>query len=46
METFIEKNKREPFRYDADERGKYSSLQNHNRKLYEAGVMKEESVEK
>ena len=43
---FIERNKRNPSRYDAEERGKYCNWLRHNRKLLKAGEMKEERVEK
>ena len=43
---FVEKNKRNPSRYDAEERGKYCNWLRHNRKLLKAGDMKEERVEK
>lgn len=44
--AFIEKNKRNPSRYDAEERGRYGNWLRHNRKLWNAGEMKEERVEK
>lgn len=40
--AFIEKNKRNPSRYDSEERGRYGNWLRHNRKLYAAGEMKEE----
>ena len=43
--VFIEANKRNPSRYDAEERGKYCNWLRHNRKLLKAGEMKEERVE-
>lgn len=44
--VFIEKNKRNPLKYDAEERGKYLNWLRHNRKLYNAGLLKEERMEK
>ena len=44
--AFIERNKRNPSRYDAEERGKYCNWLRHNRKLWKAGEMKEERAEK
>lgn len=44
--VFIEKNKRNPSKYDAEERGKYLNWLRHNRKLYNAGLLKEERMEK
>lgn len=44
--SFIETNKRNPSRYDAEERGKYGNWLRHNRKLLKAGEMKEERLEK
>lgn len=42
---FIERNKRNPSRYDAEERGRYCNWLKHNRKLYAAGKLKEEREE-
>lgn len=42
---FIEANKRNPSRYDANERGLYVNWLRHNRKLLKAGLLKEERVE-
>ena len=42
VKAFIEKNKRNPSRYDAEERGKYCNWLKHQRKLYNSGEMKEE----
>lgn len=42
VKTFIEKNHRNPSRYDAEERGRFLNWLKHNRKLYAAGEMKEE----
>ena len=44
--AFIEKNKRNPSKYDAEERGKYGNWLRHNRKLYNSGELKQERVEK
>lgn len=41
---FITANKRYPSKYDAEERGKYGNWLRHNRKLMNAGEMKEERV--
>lgn len=38
--AFIERNKRNPSRYDAEERGRYCNWLRHNRKLWNAGEMK------
>ena len=43
---FIENNKRNPSKHDDEERGKYLNWMKHNRKLYAAGEMKEDRVEK
>lgn len=40
--VFIETNKRNPSRYDPVERGLYCNWIKHNRKMYNAGEMKEE----
>ena len=40
--AFIETNKRNPSRYDPEERGKYCNWIKHNKKLLNAGEMKEE----
>ena len=42
VKTFIEKNKRNPSRYDDTERGLYVNWLRHNRKLYNSVEMKEE----
>ena len=42
VKTFIEKNKRNPSRYDDTERGLYVNWLRQNRKLYNSGEMKEE----
>ena len=44
--AFIEKNKRNPSKYDPEERGTYCNWLRHNKKLYNAGEMKTERVEK
>lgn len=42
--AFIEMNKRNPSKYDTEERGKYVNWLRHNRKLYRAGEMKKERI--
>ena len=44
--SFIETNKRNPSRYDEEERGKYLNWIKANRKAMNAGKMKPERVEK
>ena len=44
--AFIEKNKRNPSKYDPEERGLYVTWLKHNRKLYNAGELKEDRIEK
>ena len=44
--SFIEANKRNPSKHDDEERGKYLNWLKHNRKLYAAGEMKKDRVEK
>lgn len=44
--TFIESNKRNPSKHSDEERGKYLNWMKHNRKLYAAGVLKEDRIEK
>ena len=44
--AFIEKNKRNPSKHNDEERGRYLNWMKHNRKLYAAGEMKEDRVEK
>lgn len=44
--TFIETNKRNPSKHDDEERGQYLNWLKHNRKLYAAGVLKEDRIEK
>lgn len=43
---FIEANKRNPSKYDAEERGEYYTWLKHNRKQMNAGTLKPERVEK
>ena len=43
---FIKTNRRNPSKHDEEERGKYLNWMKHNRKLYAAGEMKVERVEK
>lgn len=43
---FIETNKRNPSKHDEEERGRYLNWLRHNRKLYNAGLLKEERMEK
>ena len=43
---FVEKNKRNPSRYDAEERGQYCNWLRHNRKLLKAREMKPERMDK
>lgn len=42
--AFIETNKRNPSRYDPEERGRYCNWIKHNKKLLNAGEMKEDRV--
>ena len=42
VKSFIEKNRRNPSKYDDVERGRYGNWLRHNRKVYNAGEMKEE----
>ena len=42
---FIETNKRNPSKYDAEERGEYYTWLKHNRKQMNAGTLKPERVE-
>ena len=44
--AFIETNKRNPSKYDAEERGEYYTWLKHNRKQLNAGTLKPERVEK
>jgi len=42
--AFIETNKRNPSKYNPEERGLYLNWLRHNRKLYNAGELKPERV--
>lgn len=44
--TFIETNKRNPSKHDDEERGRFLNWMKHNRKLYAAGLLKEDRVDK
>ena len=44
--AFIEREHRNPSRYNAEERGLYCNWIKHNKKLYKAGELKSERVEK
>ena len=44
--AFIKVNKRNPSKHDDEERGRYLNWLKHNRKLYVAGEMKPERVDK
>ena len=44
MLVFLETNKRNPSRYNAEERGKYVNWLRHNKKLYNSREMKLERV--
>lgn len=46
VKNFIETNKRNPSKYDAEERGEYYTWLKHNRKQMNAGTLKAERVEK
>lgn len=46
VKSFIETNHRNPSKYDDTERGMYVNWLRHNRKLYNAGELKPERVEK
>lgn len=45
VKAFIEINKRNPSKYDAEERGDYYTWLKHNRKQLNAGTLKPERVE-
>ena len=42
--AFIEREHRNPSKHDDEERGQYLNWIKHNRKLYSAGLLKEERV--
>lgn len=42
--TFIESNKRNPSKHSDEERGRYLNWMKHNRKLYAAGLLKDDRV--
>ena len=44
--AFILREKRNPSKYDAEERGEYYTWLKHNRKLMNAGTLKPERVKK
>lgn len=44
VKDFIESHRRNPSRYDAEERGLYGNWIKHNKKLLHAGKLKEERV--
>ena len=44
VREFVEKNRRNPSKHDAEERGKYLNWIKHNRKLLNAGELKAERV--
>ena len=44
--AFIETNKRNPSKHDDEERGRYLNWMKHNRKLFAAGALKDDRVEK
>ena len=46
VKNFIETNKRNPSKYDAEERAEYYTWLKHNRKQMNAGTLKAERVEK
>ena len=46
VKIFIETNKRNPSKHDDEERGLYLNWIKHNRKLYTAGELKPDRVEK
>ena len=43
---FIDDNKRNPSKYDAEERGRYVNWFHHNKKLMNMGQMKAERIER
>ena len=44
--AFIETNKRNQSKHSDEERGRYLNWMKHNRKVYAAGVFKEDRIEK
>lgn len=46
VKSFIEANKRNPSKHDDEERGMYLNWLKHNKKLYVAGLLKEDRVER
>ena len=46
VKKFIETNKRNPSKHDDKERGMYLNWLKHNKKLFNAGDLKEDRVEK
>ena len=46
VKEFIEREHRNPSKFIPEERGQYLNWIKHNRKLYSAGLLKEERVEK
>lgn len=46
VKSFIETNKRNPSKHSDEERGMYLNWMKHNRKLYVAGLLNEDRVEK
>ena len=46
VKAFILRHGRNPSKYDAEERGKYLNWIKHNKKLYKAGELKPERLEK
>lgn len=42
--AFIHREKRNPSKYDAQERGRYVNWLRHNRKLYNSGELKPERI--
>lgn len=46
VKSFTEANKRNPSKHDDEERGMYLNWLKHNKKLYVAGLLKEDRVER
>ena len=46
VKSFIEANKRNPSKHDDEERGMYLNWLKNNKKLYVAGLLKEDGVER